>query len=329
MYLTPRTSRRAQIAHKRRVYPVQPVQEQAVAVEQNIKQAPDRGRYKRSIQIVKHHVPVEPHPIADVYENLPVPQAQEEPDKQPIVKVATVPIPVKRSDTHTAVFKKQLADEPTQRRSRMKIKTNHVLVSMACLVFLVGMGVAFIGLKTNKEVGAQVQGASTDGSSGPEENVPALGDYVVAPHLPRYISINKLGVKGRVMKVGVDAKGQLAAPANVNDAGWYENSALPGDAGGAMLVDGHAYGPTKPGIFDNLERLMPGDQIQIERGDGQIFNFSVVKTQSFENGQVDMASALVSADTSKLGLNLITCSGEYNAATGDYAQRHLVYAVAM
>lgn len=310
MYVTPRSVRKRQISSKRRLYPIQ---QQIAAVPETASIAnanlPDRSRYKRRIQIVKHHVPVVPAPYADV-----LPPKHE---SKRVVETPKAP-PVIKSDVSKPVAIKK--------RKKLKLKTNHLLMAMASAVFVIGVGVALLGFRTNSQVVAQVQGASTDG---PDESTPAIDNYVVAPHLPRYISISKLGIKGRILKVGVNNKGQLNAPQNVNDAGWYESSSLPGDAGGAMLVDGHAYGPTKPGIFNNLEQLQSGDQIQIERGDGQVFNFQVVKTQSFQRDQVDMASAIVSVDSARLGLNLITCSGTYNSQTNDYDQRHIVYAVAM
>lgn len=329
MYLTPRQAKNRGLTAKRRMYPVQrPVQkEEAVTEDQESIGAVDRSRFKRQVRIVDHRATVEPEPIDDF---LPL-QVDKAPAVLTAVPVEPVPeVPTRTQATQVTVFEKQLSSAPVKtKKSRLKLKSTHIFAGMAVAVFIAGMTVAFLGFRTNQVVGGQVQGSSTQGPSGADESAPALGDYVVAPHLPRYISINKIGVKGRVLKVGVDASGQLQAPNNVHDAGWYESSALPGDAGGAMVVDGHAYGPTKPGIFDKLETLSEGDQIQIERGDGQVFNFQVVKTASFHKDSVDMASMMVSADTSKLGLNLITCSGKFNPGTNDYDQRHVVYAVAM
>lgn len=340
MYLTPRQSRKRNLAPQRRMYPVQKptAHDEVVENDEPIESIPDRSRYKRQIQVIKHHVPVEPEPYSDflpffeeekVAAKKPVPEVKQESTAARTEVAMPATPPVTKTAEPTKVKAGHIpAPAKTVKKKRLKLQTSHVLVAMASIVFILGVSVALLGLKTNKEVGTQVQGAATSESGeGSQEDTPALGDHIVAPHEPRYLSIAKLGVKGRVMQVGVNAQGQLEAPYNVNDAGWYRESALPGDAGGAMLVDGHAYGPTQPGIFDRLEDLQAGDQIQVERGDGKMFTFKVVKTKTFNNDNVDMASAMVSADTNRLGLNLITCSGEYDPRTGDYDQRHIVYAV--
>lgn len=335
MYLSPRPSRRRQVEPKRRLYPVEAKSNVEIEADEEVEfvQTPSRSRYKRRVQVVAKHVPVEPTPYSDFlpfFPDEPTPITKPKPEP-PVVTAA--PVSKSEPDPQISPFREHVQPTPqklapVKKTRKRKVRANHVLLVMASIVFVVGIGTALLGLKTNDEVQGQVQGASAQ-SDDPNETAPGLGAHVVAPHLPRYITITRLGVKSRVVKVSANAQNQLKAPSNIHDAGWYENSALPGDAGGAMLLDGHAHGPTKPGIFDKLEQLQAGDLIEIERGDGQKFSFSVVRTQSFDQNSVDMASAMVSADSAKLGLNLITCSGSYNSQTGEYDQRHIVYAVAI
>jgi LPXTG-site transpeptidase (sortase) family protein len=126
----------------------------------------------------------------------------------------------------------------------------------------------------------------------------------------------------------VDSKNQLQTARNLYDVGWYENSSKPGDAAGAILIDGHDLGYTTTGVFYNLKKLTPGDKIQIRRGDNQTFNFSVVSTKTYDANNVDMNAALVSVVPGKLGLNLITCTGDYDAKKVQFQQRLIVFAVA-
>jgi len=124
----------------------------------------------------------------------------------------------------------------------------------------------------------------------------------------------------------VTSSNQLKAPGNVYDAGWYNSSAQPGQPGG-MLLDGHISSWTTKGVFYGLNKLVSGDPIVITRGDGQTFTYKVVKTQLYDSDKVDMASLLVSQDTSKPGLNLISCSGEVIPGSSEFDKRLVVYAV--
>lgn len=154
---------------------------------------------------------------------------------------------------------------------------------------------------------------------------PSGGYWNPAADEPKYISIPLLNVSARVLKMGVKPNGEIKTPASIVDAGWLETSAKPGESG-AMLIDGHVHGPTQPGVFYGIKKLKPGDKIQIERGDGQVLTYSVVKTERFQKDTIDMAAALRSAVPGRPGLNLITCDGRYNVENG-YDHRIVVFAV--
>lgn len=206
-----------------------------------------------------------------------------------------------------------------------------IMMAMATLVFVAGAGVAYMGFQTNKDVEAQVsavtQGEESNDTVAEEKpSNEALRKHAVSPTLPRYVRISKIGVEARVMRQGIDKKGALKAPLNVHDAGWYENSSKPGEAG-AVLLDGHVSGPTQRGVFYNLKKVTKGDLIEVERGDGTKFTYKVVKSKTAAADKTDMSEALLSAEIGKPGLNLITCTGKYDAKKGTYDDRIIVYAV--
>jgi sortase (surface protein transpeptidase) len=155
-----------------------------------------------------------------------------------------------------------------EKQSKLKngnLKSRALMVASVTLLIFGGW-VSFSGLRTNQQAEAQVKHLTTANSSNsdsaPDEKQPdpaTFGSFKVSPSLPKYIKISKIGVNARVLRMSVNSKNQLMAPGNIYDAGWYENSAKPGDAGGAMLIDGHVHGPTKPGVFMNLKKLQAGD----------------------------------------------------------------------
>ena len=232
-----------------------------------------------------------------------------------------------------------VAESPPPKPGRSKSQL--LLVGMACFIFLIGLFVSLLTLQTNRTAKAQVAAlaqtsAQADGAAAagapPSESKPSgssVASYQVAPDLPKYIKIPKFGVSARIKPMSVNNKNELQAPASIYDAGWYNSSARPGDGAGsgAMLIDGHVHGPTLPGVFANIKKLQAGDEIQIVRGDNQVYKYSVVKTQNVDANNLNIGSALASVQPGVVGLNLITCGGPYDHASGEYTQRTIVFAV--
>lgn len=154
-------------------------------------------------------------------------------------------------------------------------------------------------------------------------------EYTVAPDRPRYLSIDKLGIKNsRVLAVGLKQNGQLDTPANIFDTAWYTASGKPG-AGGTMLINGHNGGPTKNGVFKRLPDLQKGDIITVERGDGKIFRYSVVEnnTVALEDSDAYMRTAQQTPVKGKESVTLISCTGTWSQAQQTYLSRQFVRAV--
>lgn len=211
------------------------------------------------------------------------------------------------------------------------------LFAMACLVFVIGLLTSLQTVENNHNAAAQVSALfkqvnrQTAGnvlkSSVPATAKPAAaayGQYTVAPDLPRYIRIAKLGVDARVTQIGVTNSGALGIPDNINDTAWYNGSTKPGQPG-ATLIEGYVSSWTSRGVFYNLKTLVPGDTIQIERGDGATLNYQVVRTQTYAIDHVDMQAAVTPVTAGRPGLNLITCNGQV-APGADFNQRLVVFA---
>ncbi len=154
-------------------------------------------------------------------------------------------------------------------------------------------------------------------------------EYTVAADRPRYLRISKLGIyNARIISVGINAGGELGTPNNIFDVGWYDSSAKPGQDG-TMLIDGHNGGPHVHGVFKDLPNLVEGDIIEVERGDGVVFRYSVVENNSvlLENANSYMGTALKSPVAGKQSLTLITCTGEWSQTQGTYLSRQFTRAV--
>lgn len=152
----------------------------------------------------------------------------------------------------------------------------------------------------------------------------AVTAYQVAADEPRMLSIEALNISARIKPMGVNSIGAIAAPVNIYDSGWYIGSAKPG-ALGATFIDGHASGATRKGLFAYLDTLKNGNEITIERGDGQVLRYTVVHVETVSKDSVDMKKVLRTYDGAKEGLNLMTCTGKWIENERTYDKRAIVY----
>jgi LPXTG-site transpeptidase (sortase) family protein len=141
----------------------------------------------------------------------------------------------------------------------------------------------------------------------------SLQNYAVASSLPRALYIDKIKVAARILPMNVNPNGSVQAPVNIFDAGWYTGSVKPGEIG-AMFIDGHSSGNTHEGLFGNLDKLIVGDTLQVEKGDGTRLTYKVVHTAIVDKDAVDMHQMLLPYGNVQRALNLMTCIGSWVTA---------------
>jgi LPXTG-site transpeptidase (sortase) family protein len=170
---------------------------------------------------------------------------------------------------------------------------------------------------TSQSVGAESVATATDaqarqaaeGTDTKPLPTGAVKNYTVAAPLPRTLTISKIHVNARILPMSVNPNGALQAPTNIFDAGWYTGSVQPGQIG-AMLIDGHSSADHQA-LFGNLGKLVVGDTMQIEKGDGTRLTYKVVFTQTVDKDAVDMHQMLLPYGNAQRALNLITCAGDW------------------
>ncbi len=166
-------------------------------------------------------------------------------------------------------------------------------------------------------------------SETPAETKPTdedIATYLVTPAYPRYLRIPTINVTTRIRRLGIDSKGAVGTPNNIYDSGWYDASVKPGDMDGASVIEGHVAGPTQHGVFWDLNKLVYGDTIQIEKGSGEVVTYKVTKTEKVPADQLSMRKYLNSEVLGRNDLKLITAAGKYNIINGVYDTRLVVYA---
>jgi Sortase domain len=169
----------------------------------------------------------------------------------------------------------------------------------------------------------------------PTGNTPRLASprgifaAVPGPSAPRPVArpislqIPAIGVRTRLVHLGLTASGALQVPPTAAVAGWYTGSPRPG-AIGAAVIAGHIDSRSGPGVFFRLRLLRPGDMVYVRRTDGTLAVFRVTAVQTYLKSKFPTSAVYGAVPDSEL--RLITCGGTFDTATGHYLSNVIAFA---
>ncbi|MGV2620457.1 UNVERIFIED_CONTAM: class F sortase [Halobacillus marinus] len=215
----------------------------------------------------------------------------------------------------------------------------HIVYSLAlgCLVFFISL----LLLNTQEEEeGVQVLSVSEDSStsedieSAKEREAPIKKNYeqAVTVHnrvqegiVPSRLVIPSLGVDAPVRALGYTEEGGMAVPDNITDVGWFEPGTKPGNQGNAVIA-GHVDGKSGPGVFYDLKDLSSGEVIEVYDRTGQKKTFIVSQVAAYPYEDAPIRDLF--GPSNQASLNLITCTGPYDADASTYSKRLVIYSVA-
>jgi sortase (surface protein transpeptidase) len=140
---------------------------------------------------------------------------------------------------------------------------------------------------------------------------------------PVGLIIPSIGVRTRLVHLGLTASGALQVPASTAVAGWYTGSARPGGIGAAVIA-GHIDSVSGPGVFFRLRLLRPGERVYVRRAGGSLAVFEVTAVHSYL--KTSFPTGAVYGPVPAAELRLITCGGTFDYATGHYLSNVIVYA---
>lgn len=140
---------------------------------------------------------------------------------------------------------------------------------------------------------------------------------------PRRIEIPALGVTAPVIALGLNADRTLEVPQDYGDTGWWKGGPEPGERGAAVIA-GHVDSKTGPAVFYRLHELRAGDAIRVDRTDGTQARFVVTRLE--RHPKDDFPTRSVYGRTAEPTLRLVTCSGDFDAASGHYVDNTIVFA---
>lgn len=167
--------------------------------------------------------------------------------------------------------------------------------------------------------------ASSSGLGTSDGSLGALSQRVA--DRPVRIVIPTLDVNAPVVAVGVDSSGQLAVPANVVQAAWYQNGSAPGQPGTAIIA-AHVDFQGALGLFNKLHTLHNGDAIYVGDTSGKVRRFRMTSGTLAPKSDPSTVQTLAAASAApgRSRLALITCGGDLNAAKHSYYDNFVLLA---
>jgi Sortase domain len=144
--------------------------------------------------------------------------------------------------------------------------------------------------------------------------------------VPVSVTIPAIGVKSKVLHLGVTTDGAIQVPSlntQASDAAWYKYSVTPGQIG-ASVIEGHVDSYTGPAVFYRLGALRPGDKIDVRLADKVTAVFRVIGVREYLKSNFPAATIYRAPDYA--ALRLITCGGAFDDATGHYLSSTVVFA---
>jgi hypothetical protein len=140
---------------------------------------------------------------------------------------------------------------------------------------------------------------------------------------PVAIQVPAIGVRARVIRLGLNRDHTLQVPSKFSDTGWWAGGARPGERGPAVVV-GHVDSYTGPAVYYRLRELRRGDRINIVRANRSVARFTVQRLGRYSKAR--FPTAQVYGPTRRPTLRLITCSGTFDRSTGHYLDNTVVFA---
>ncbi|MGP3956105.1 class F sortase [Nonomuraea sp. 3N208] len=154
--------------------------------------------------------------------------------------------------------------------------------------------------------------------------VPVAATPRIPASPPVRVEIPGIGVRAKVMKLGLNSDGTLEVPplSKADQTGWYERGAAPGTAGPTVIV-GHVDTADGPAVFYRLGELRRGDRVRVTRADGRVATFQLDALESVRKDA--FPTQRVYGDVAYPAIRLITCGGDFDRTSGHYPNNTIAY----
>lgn len=140
--------------------------------------------------------------------------------------------------------------------------------------------------------------------------------------MPVRLLIPSIGVDAPIISIGTASDGSIGVPSGPYETAWFNASPRPGEKG-SSIITGH-FGRWRSGaesVFDNLNKLKPGDKIYVRDENGNLISFTIQETQVYKSS--DSVPEIFEANG--YYLNLITCNGTWLPDKKTFTNRLIVF----
>jgi sortase (surface protein transpeptidase) len=156
---------------------------------------------------------------------------------------------------------------------------------------------------------------------------PAAAPAKIAPlatarSTPVELTVPSISLNVSLSTLGLNADGTVQVPTDVQQPGWFRLGPTPGEIGSAVIL-GHVDSYAGPGVFFKLSSLVAGDVVDVGLADGVTAEFKVTSVVTYL--KTDFPDNAVYTSNGNSALQLVTCGGTFDSATGHYLSNIVVY----
>jgi sortase (surface protein transpeptidase) len=152
--------------------------------------------------------------------------------------------------------------------------------------------------------------------------VPSTKTLSITRSRPVTLTIPVLGIHTVVGTLGLQPDHQVMVPTSTHVVGWYDDGPTPGQVGSAVIL-GHVDSYLGPGTFFYLKNMKAGNSIVVTLTDGATAHFVV--TNVVQYAKAAFPDQLVYGSHGVSSLQLVTCGGTFDHATGHYESNIVVF----
>ncbi len=141
---------------------------------------------------------------------------------------------------------------------------------------------------------------------------------------PTQLSIPSLDLEAEnLVDLGIAEDGTMEVPEDWDAVGWFADGGAPGGRGPTVLA-GHVDSTTGPAVFYDLNRLTPGDAVEVTDEEDTVHEYVVDRVE--EHAKSDFPTHEVFGASPQDELRLITCGGEFDTAANSHEENLIVFA---
>jgi sortase (surface protein transpeptidase) len=140
--------------------------------------------------------------------------------------------------------------------------------------------------------------------------------------VPVSIRIPAIGVSVSLSQLGLNADRSAQVPTKYEEPGWFKLGPTPGQVGSAVIL-GHVDDRQGPAVFFKVRTLRAGDAVDVSLANGTVSHFVVQTVQTYSKSQFPATKVYGSRGYS--ALQLVTCGGKFDKATGHYESNVVAY----